>query len=89
MEVLEWNEALDEADGAAEDSPQRARLDELAHTLHDEHDRILSEVGAALDPLPAAGAPQLAAVRRKLNAVRYLARALYRIRDLRFGTPTT
>jgi molecular chaperone HscB len=89
MEVLEWNEALDEAEGAAPDSPARARLDTLAVTLNAEHARLLQDIGATLTPLPQSGAAELAGVRQRLNAVRYLGRTLYRIRDLRFGSEAT
>lgn len=89
LEVMEWNEALDEAEGAAPDSPARAHLDQLAVTLHAEHGRLLDDVRGALTPLPASGAAELTLVRQRLNAVRYLSRTLYRIRDLRFGTKAT
>ena len=77
MEVLEWNEALDEAESAAPDSPARAALERLARSL-------LAEHAALPDP----GDPVLAEIRRELNGVRYLSRALLRIRDMRFGTPS-
>ena len=86
MDVLEWNEALDDAEGAAEGSPERARLDELARSLLTLHDERLAELGARLEPLPPQGSPVLAEIRRELNAIRYLSRALLRIRDLRFGS---
>jgi len=87
MEVMEWNEVLDEVGPAAEGSPEREVLDRLARTLHDEHEARLSAIGARLIPLPAEGDEVLSRVRQELNAVRYLSRALFRIRDLRFGTP--
>jgi Fe-S protein assembly co-chaperone HscB len=87
MEVLEWNEALDEADGAPEGSPAHAELERLAKVLHHEHETRLAALGARLTPLPAEGADELLVVRQELNAVRYLSRTLFRIRDLRFGTP--
>jgi hypothetical protein len=46
---------------------------------------VLSEVGAALTPLPPSGAADLGPLRRRLNAVRYLSRALERIRELRLA----
>ena len=87
MEVLEWNEALDEADGAPEGSPAHAELERLAKVLHHEHETRLAALGARLTPLPAEGADELLVVRQELNAVRYLSRTLFRIRNLRFGTP--
>ena len=89
MEVMEWNEALDEAAATPLDSPERAALEGLANTLLEERDRRLEAVGELLTPLPPPGSPALTQVRRDLNAVRYLSRALYKIRDLRYGTPTT
>lgn len=89
MEVLEWNEALDDAENSPEGSPAREQLQALAKTLHDEHDQRLDAIGARLSPLPAEGSDVLREVRQELNAIRYLSRALYRIRDLRFGTPST
>ena len=85
MEVLEWNEALEDAERSSAGSPERAALEGLGVTLHREHERQLAGVGAALEPLPERGAPELAGVRRQLNAVRYLSRTLYKIRDLRFA----
>lgn len=87
MEVMEWNEALDEAEGAPPNSPARANLDHLAQTLHDEHETRLTAIGTALTPLPEEDSDELRRVRQDLNAVRYLARALFRIRDIRFGAP--
>ncbi len=89
MEVLEWNEALEEAAAAPKRPETLAQLDQLQRSLHDEHDRILLEVDAALRPLPERGSSKLREIRRQLNAVRYLSRALYRIRELRYGLPTT
>ena len=85
MEVLEWNEALDEAAAGAPGGPEREALGPLAEQLRAEREAVLSEVGAALTPLPASGAAELAPLRRRLNAVRYLSRALERIRELRLA----
>lgn len=78
MEVLEWNETLEEAradPGAADLEPLRA---ELEAKRSDE----LDAVEALLTPLPEAGADTLADVRRHLNAIRYLDRALSQITEL-------
>lgn len=87
MEVLEWNEVMDDAEAGAEDSPARSKLESLATALHRKHEERLQAIGARLDPLPARGSDVLTSIRQDLNAVRYLSRALYRIRNLRFGTP--
>lgn len=85
MEVLEWNEALDDAAEAAPGSAKREALGPLAEQLRAQREEVLSEVGAALTPLPPSGAADLGPLRRRLNAVRYLSRALERIRELRLA----
>jgi molecular chaperone HscB len=85
MEVLEWNEALDDAAEAAPGSAEREALGPLAEQLRAQREEVLSEVGAALTPLPPSGAADLGPLRRRLNAVRYLSRALERIRELRLA----
>ena len=83
MEVLEWNETLEEAREAAPGSPARAALDALRDTLEDERTTTLGAVGAALTPLPSAGDPSLKDIRRQLNALRYIDRTLAEIEALR------
>jgi molecular chaperone HscB len=85
MEVLEWNETLDDAAEAAPGSAEREALGPLAEQLRAQREEVLSEVGAALTPLPPSGAADLGPLRRRLNAVRYLSRALERIRELRLA----
>lgn len=83
VEVLEWNEALEEARAAQGWSDAVARLrDELAARRAAE----LAAVRALLVPPPAAGSPDLAVVRSRLNAVRYLDRALGDIEALRLAS---
>ncbi len=88
MEVLEWNEVLDEGASAPPGSTERLALAPLEETLLAQREAALAEVARALEPLPSAGAPALTAVRRTLNAIRYLDRALRRLRDLRVGQPS-
>ena len=73
MEVMEWNEVLEEA------SPGSEELQQLSRDLTAHRDRISDEIGAALTPLPQPGAPSLAGIRQSLNARRYVDRALGRI----------
>ena len=73
MEVMEWNETLEEA------SPGSEELRRLASDLTEHRDRISAEIAAALTPLPQPGAASLAGVRQSLNARRYVDRALGRI----------
>lgn len=83
MEVLEWNELLEEARAAAPGSPERGRLDGLETTLRAERASTMESVAGLLTPLPDRGAPALAETRRHLNAVRYLDRTLHTLAELR------
>lgn len=83
MEVLEWNETLEEARESALGSDERAALPAFAERLRAERAEILESLGDKLDPLPASGAEVLRDVRRDLNAVRYLDRALNELESLR------
>jgi len=87
MEVLEWNEALEEGAAAPAGSAARVALGALEEELNALRQAELDKIESALTPLPDAGSPALAEVRRTLNAVRYLDRALRRLRDLRVGQP--
>ena len=80
MEVLEWNEALD--DERSSDAPSPA-LDDLEAALTARRTATLGEVSALLDPLPESGSPLLIEVRRHLNGLRYLQKTLAEIRALR------
>ena len=83
MEVLEWNETLEEARESAIGSPERAALPAFAERLRAERAEVLAGLDAKLHPLPASGAEVLRDVRRDLNAVRYLDRALNELESLR------
>jgi molecular chaperone HscB len=83
MEVLEWNEALEAARESRQGSAERGALGALKQTLTDERAALLGSVGAKLTPLPEADAPVLREVRRDLNAVRYIDRALAELEELR------
>ena len=85
MEVLEWNETLDEIteDEGSEPASREARLIPLQDELLQRREDLLVEVGAALMPLPEPKSESLALLRRRLNAARYLARTLWRIREMR------
>lgn len=83
MEVLEWNETLEEARESAAGSDERAALPAFAQNLKNERAELLEAMGRKLTPLPEEGAPALAEVRRDLNAVRYLDRALTELESLR------
>lgn len=83
MEVLEWNETLDEARSAASGSAELTALDELGRTLESERSAAMERIGALLTPLPERGADELGTLRRELNAVRYLDRARRELKSLR------
>lgn len=85
MEVLEWNETLDAARDSEPGSDARAALERLGPTLQSERADAMERVGGLLTPLPAAGADDLASLRRELNAVRYLDRALREWKALRLA----
>ena len=83
MEVLEWNETLDEARDAAPGSPERAALDPLERQLRAERAAALERIAALLTPLPPRRSDALTHARRELNAIRYLDRALHTLGELR------
>ena len=83
MEVLEWNETLEEARGSAPGSPERAKLDSLETELGQQRDATLARVAKLLTPLPDPASPILTDARRELNAIRYLDRALNTLSELR------
>ena len=73
MEVMEWNETLEEAAAGSEE------LARLGEELSDQQRLLAEAIAAALTPLPKRGAPALDGVRQNLNARRYVDRALGRI----------
>ncbi len=83
MEVLEWSETLEEAQASAPGSAQRTALPAFAEELRGKRAEVLEAIATKLTPLPEAGASILKEVRRDLNAVRYLDRALGELEALR------
>lgn len=84
-EVLEWNEAIEEARGAEPDSPELEALRGLEDTLKQERAALMKQVSEKLDPLPEAHDPILAQARRNLNAIRYVDRSLREISEIRLA----
>jgi len=82
IEVLEWNETLEEARGAAPDSSERTRLGELQRELASQRTECLDTIRGLLIPLPPEESESLTEVRHQLNAVRYIDRALSQIAEL-------
>jgi molecular chaperone HscB len=83
MEVLEWNETLEEARANA--GTFDPRLGELRTELTARRADSLTRIAALLTPLPERGSANLLAVRQHLNAVRYVDRALSEIEALRLA----
>lgn len=88
LEVLEWNEVLEAARQAGAGA-STSQLDELEQELRAERAVTLDSIHAKLVPLPPPQAPVLREVRRDLNAVRYLDRALGEIESQRLARPAT
>jgi molecular chaperone HscB len=88
LEVLEWNEALEEARAEGATEAARARLQALGSQLGAARSEALERLRARLTPLPARGAEALREARRELNALRYLERALEQIEALRLEQAT-
>jgi molecular chaperone HscB len=83
LEVLEWNERLEEARRSTE--PIAAEIASLESSLREQRGAILESLGRALDPLPERGSDNLRAARQELNALRYVDRALEEIEALRLS----
>lgn len=83
MEVLEWNETLEEARAGAERVDPR--LDALEQELRGKRDESTAAIRAVLTPLPPRGSPTLRRARQELNAIRYVDRALNEIESLRLA----
>jgi molecular chaperone HscB len=77
MEVMEWNETLEEAREAPTEATA-AKVDALGHELTDARAQAMGAAGRLLD-----AGDDPAEVRRQLNAVRYVDRALEQIEELR------
>lgn len=88
MEVLEWNEVIEEAQGASQDSEEFQALEPLEAQLRQERSEVMDQISDLLTPLPAMHAPELIEVRRRLNAVRYLDRTLEVIAELQLSQGT-
>jgi molecular chaperone HscB len=89
MDVLEWNEAVDEARSSEPGSPARLALEELQSTLEEQREQLMASVAAELSPLPELRSDKLTGVRQRLNAVRYLDRTLHEIAELRLAQAAT
>ncbi len=82
LEVLEWNEVLDEARSSAAADP---RVEALEVELRARRAANLAQLETLLEPLPGRNSERLVLARRELNALRYLDRALREIESLRLA----
>lgn len=87
MEVLEWNEVLEEA--RASTTVLDPRLAALRTELEARRSTEIAAVRALLTQLPARASTDLKRVRQHLNAVRYVDRALGDIETLRLARAST
>lgn len=83
MEVLDWNEALEAAREARAGSPERAAIERLSAELGLRRRELFESIARGLEPLPPAGSAKLVALRKELNAARYLDKTLAEIGALR------
>jgi len=83
LEVLEWNELLEEARSSASVTDDRLRS--LRNELELRRAAALDAVGRVLDPLPPRGAPALRDARREMNVISYVDRSLREIESLRLA----
>ena len=83
LEVLEWNELLEEARSSS--AVTQDRLSSLQSDLERRRTAALDSVASLLDPLPTRGSPKLREARRELNVVRYLDRTLGELEALRLS----
>ncbi|MBL8859013.1 MAG: hypothetical protein JNL28_10940 [Planctomycetes bacterium] len=83
MEVLDWNEILEEARSRTE--ALDPRLEPLASELSERRGQAIASIGALLTPMPPRGSPNLVRVRQELNSIRYVDRALAEIEALRLA----
>lgn len=82
MEVMEWNETLEEARGESSHEALED-LTKLHFSLQSERSHLIKAIEGQLTPLPEHSADVLGNVRRQLNAIRYIDRALHEIEELR------
>ena len=83
VEVMDWNEVLENARAAATGSAAHAAAFALRERLLSDRRDLFGRIGALLEPLPERGSQRLVDARRALNAVRYVDRALEQIEELR------
>ncbi|HPF12787.1 MAG: hypothetical protein H6830_12050 [Planctomycetes bacterium] len=81
MEVMEWNETLDDVEHAGEAAASSA-LATLDAELQTRKHQVLQGLRTLLDPLPEPNSPVLTQIREQLDVLRYLVRILERTKAL-------
>lgn len=84
LEVLEWNEQLEEARANA--ARDHARLEALRNDLEAQRAAALAALARVLEPLPQPASPALREARAQLNVLRYLDNALAQVEALELDT---
>ncbi len=74
MEVMEWNETLDDVQSGTSPDALAPLIEELQTRKH----LVLQDMRGHLDPLPESGSPTLQTLRERLDVLRYLHRILER-----------
>ncbi|MFT7484753.1 MAG: Fe-S protein assembly co-chaperone HscB [Candidatus Paceibacteria bacterium] len=82
MQVMDWNETLEEARESEQDSNEWRAMEALAAELKSERQENLTAIEGLLTPLPAAKASALGDARKRLNAIRYIDRTRTEIKNL-------
>jgi molecular chaperone HscB len=83
MQVMEWNEVLDDARSAAQGSAEWNAVVALEQELATEREARFTAIAGHLDPLPTKGAENLAPTRQELNAVRYIDKTQSEVKQLK------
>lgn len=83
LEVLEWNELLEEARSSS--AVTQERLSSLRSELERRRGAALEAVSSLFHPLPPRGSPALREARREVNVVRYVDRTLGELEALRLS----
>ena len=88
MEVMEWNEALEEARESEPGAPERESLAALGVELTEQRAELLERIAGLLGDVPTEP-ERLADTRRALSAIRYVDRTLTEMERLRLEQAST
>ncbi len=85
IQVMEWNEILEDAQGAQEGSDEWNAMKELGTSLTSERAERIQMIGDLLTPLPDRESEVLTNARREINAIRYIDRAQRELKNLQLN----